>query len=332
MPAHATVPLTLPRPTRRLRPTLAAFACSLALAAQAQTPSPAAAPQRGWLRFADGNQLSGVLLSRSPGGGRVRTDRFGELDFRDDEARFEIDPPAPAPSATPTPQAVDDTDNGWRPATWSIGISGYWQQKAGSTTSNIELDGDATWRARRDEVRLALSADYKVVDNEVDNNEQSGSLRWLHQLRGPWVSLASLRLERSTATLDPLPSFDYLLLQTTLGLGWRQVWSEESHTLVALNAEQIRLGLLRLDRHLTTQARSLLVENRLRLSAKVRLENSLIVYRWRQGDTGIDSNTELSYDLTDSLRVGLRHEARRNAVDLAVGRYSRLSLTTRVAF
>lgn len=90
--------------------------------------------------------------------------------------------------------------------------------------------------------------------------------------------------------------------------------------------------MLRLSRHLSTHATSLLIENRLRLSAKVRLENSLVLYRWRAGDSGIDSSTELSYDLSDSLRVGLRHEARRNSVDLAIGRYSRVSLTTRVAF
>lgn len=323
-------PRPLPAPLPRLRPALAALAASLALAAQAQPEDQA--PVRGWLRFADGNRLSGVLVARTTGGGRVRTDRFGEVSFRDDEARFEPEapPPAAAPAA-PAPPVVD-RGPGWRPASWSVGVSGYWQQKADSTTSNLELDGDATWRAPRDEVRLTLSADYKVVDNSVDNNEQSGSLRWLRELRGPWVGLASLRLERSTATLDPLPTFDYLLLQTTVGLGWRQAWSEDTHTLVALGAEQINLRLLRLGRGLSTQATSLLIENRLRLSAKVRLENSFLFYRWHQGDTGIDSHTELSYDLTDSLRVGLRHEARRNAVDLAVGRYSRLSLTTRVAF
>lgn len=308
------------------------LAASGALAAQAQT---AAAPVRGWLQFADGNRLSGVLVARTAGGGVVRTDRFGELSFQDGDARFEAEAPAAAPTPAPpaaAPPASPDLGSGWRPATWSIGVSGYWQQKAGSTTSNVELDGDATWRAPRDELQLALSADYKVVDNSVDNNEQSGSLRWLHELHGPWLSLSRLRLERSTATLDPLPTFDYLLVQATLGLGWRQRWSDESHTLVALGTEQIALRLLRLDRSLSTHATSLLIENRLRLSAKVRLENSLVVYRWRDGDTGIDSSTELSYDLSDSLRVGLRHEARRNAVDLAVGRYSRVSLTTRVAF
>lgn len=305
---------------------VAAMAACLTAAAQAQTP-----PVRGWLQFSDGNRLSGLLVARTPGGGVVRTDRFGDVSFQDADARFEPEAVAAAPTPVATP-AAPDTGSGWRPATWSIGVSGYWQQKADSTTSNLELDGDATWRAPRDELRLTLSADYKVVDNSVDNNEQSGSLRRLHELHGPWLSLASLRLERSTATLDPLPAFDYLLVQATLGLGWRQRWSDESHTLIALSTEQIGLRLLRRDGHLSTHATSLLIENKLRLSAKVRLENSLVLYRWRAGDSGIDSSTELSYDLTDSLRVGLRHEAKRNAVDLDVGRYSRVSLTTRVAF
>lgn len=318
--------MPLPRLLRSLALRPLTVAACLAVAAQAQTP-----PVRGWLQFTDGNRLSGLLVARTPGGGVVRTDRFGDVTFRDADARFEPEAVAAAPAPV-EPPAAPDTSSGWRPATWSIGVSGYWQQKAGSTTSNLELDGDATWRAPRDELRLALSADYKVVDNSVDNNEQSGSLRWLHELHGPWLSLASLRLERSTATLDPLPAFDYLLAQATLGLGWRQRWSDESHTLIALSTEQIGLRLLRLGRHLSTHATSLLIENKLRLSAKVRLENSLVLYRWRAGDSGIDSSTELSYDLTDSLRVGLRHEAKRNAVDLDVGRYSRVSLTTRVAF
>lgn len=73
----------------------------------------------------------------------------------------------------------------------------------------------------------------------------------------------------------------------------------------------------------------------LRLGPKLHLDNTLLLYRWPRsssGRSGIDSKTELSYDLTDSIRVGLRHDLRRNAVNLDVGRYSRLSLTTRVAF
>lgn len=318
---------------RRLlaRLTAALLAGCLQLSTHAQSTT--TAPPRGWLRFADGNAVSGVLLSRTPGGGVMKTDRFGDLPFLDSEARFE-----PAPAATNAPPGALETAPttpgalGWRPATWSIGVSGYWQHKGDSTTSDLELDLDATWRSRHDELQLALSADYKVVDNAMDNNEQTGSLRWVRDLNGPWVGLVSARLQRSTLSIDPLPTIDYLLVQGTAGAGWRQAWSTESHTLVALNLNRVALDLLRYDRRVYDSALSLLVENHLRLGPRVRFDGTLHLYRWRDGSSGIDSSTELSYDLTESIRVGLRHESRRNAVSLDFGRYNRLSLTTRVAF
>jgi len=318
-------------PPNALRLVASATLLSLALAARAQTPLDV--PVRGWLRYAGGNVLSGSLVTRTPSGGVVRTDRFGDIVFQDGEAHFEAQAQTGAPPPVTASESEPKPAPGWRPASWSIGVSGYWQHKTDSTTSNLALDLDATWRGPRDELRLALAADYKVVDNEVDNNEQSGSLRWVRQLHGPWAGLGSVRLERSTFSVDPLPSFDYLLVQATAGLGWRQAWSADSHTLVALNYDAIVLDLLRLDRSLHRHATSLLLENHLRLGPKLHFDNTLQFYRWaRGGGSGIDSTAELSYDLTDSIRVGLRHESRRNAVSLDVGRYSRVSLTTRVAF
>lgn len=309
--------------------------CALALALLLAVPARAAesAPPRGWLRFTDGNALSGVLLSRHAEGGRVRTDRFGDIDFRDADARFEPDTP-PAAAAPPPPAATPavPAGPGWRPAAWSIGVSGYWQQQDGSTTSDLSLDLDATWRSARNEIKATLSADYKVVDDQLDNNEQRGSLRWIRELTGPWVGLLSVDVERSTLSIDPLPDLDYALVQTTVGLGWRQAWSADSDTLVALNADRIVLDVLSLHRRLTWRPVSLLLESRLRLSPKVRLDHRLRVYRWPGGSTGVESDAELGYDLTDSLRLGLRHEVRRNAVNLDGVHYRRLSLTTRVAF
>jgi hypothetical protein len=291
------------------------------------------APVRGWLRYADGNALSGVLVARTPGGGVVRTDRFGEVSFRDAEARFEARPePAPAPPPTAAAPAGETTGLGWRPAKWSIGVSGSWEERRDSITSDLQLDVGATWRSPRDEIRLALAAHYKVVDDHVDSNEQRGSLRWVHGLSGPWVALASMRLQRSTFAQDPLPKFDYLLGQATAGLGWRRRWSPETQTLVAVNVDRVAVDLLQQDRRYYTRAISLLLENQLRLGAKVRLDNTLLVYHWADGSTGVDSTVELGYDLTENLRVGLRHETRRQAVNLDVGRYNRVSLTTRVAF
>lgn len=322
-------PLPHVLPPLRDRRGLAALAAGLCLAAQALAV--AEAPVRGWLRYADGNALSGVLVARTPGGGTVKTDRFGEVSFKDGEARFEPEAKALAKPAPPkTPPEAGDLD--WRPAKWTIGVAGSWEERRNSMTSNIDLDLGATWRSRRDEIRLALAAHYKVVDARVDTNEHIGSLRWVHALSGPWVTLASTRLQRSTFAQDPLPKFDYVLVQATAGLGWRRRWTPETQTLVALNMDRIAVDLLQQDRRYYQHAVSLLLENQLRLGAKLRFDNTLLVYHWPDGSTGVDSTVELGYDLTENLRVGLRHETRRKAVNLDVGRYNRVSLTTRVAF
>ncbi|MFG6430160.1 DUF481 domain-containing protein [Roseateles sp. LYH14W] len=300
----------------------AALAC-LTAAAQAQT--------RGWLRYGDGNLLSGELVEMSAAGGVFKSDRFGRLSFTAAEARFEAAPVA-AVAAVQAQPAAPAPSPAWRPTTWSIGLSGYWQRDDGSISSDAGVDLDATWKRPRDEVRLSLSTDYKVVDDEVDRNEQTGSLRWTHDLRSPWFSLARLRAERSTFTLDPLPTLDYVLLQATAGLGWRKQWTPESYSLLALNHDRVTLSLLSRDVTVQTHATSILFENHVRLLPRVTLANTLYVYRWANGGTGVDSLAEVSYDLTDRLRIGLRHEYRKNAVDLALGVYNRLSLTTRVDF
>lgn len=292
----------------------------------------ASAQTRGWLRYADGNAVSGVLVERTAAGGVFQADRFGRLGFTTQEARFEAEaagdaaPPPTPPAPAPAPSAA------WLPAAWSVGVSGYWQRDNGSITSDMGVDLDARWQRPRDEVQLSLSTDYKVVDDEVDRNEQSGSLRWMHTLASPWFSLARVQAKRSTFTLDPLPTLDYLLLHATVGGGWRRQWAADSYSLVALGHDRITLKLLRRDRSLQTHAMSLLFENRLRVLPRVTLSNTLYWYRWADGGAGFDSDAEVGYDLSDRVSVGLRHEYRRNDVNLTLGTYSRLSLTTRVGF
>ncbi|MDR7332829.1 DUF481 domain-containing protein [Roseateles asaccharophilus] len=286
---------------------------------------------RGWLRFGDGNTLSGELVERSDGGGLFRSDRFGMLRFTDAEARFEPLAAPHTPAAAPAP-ALPDEALGWRPGEWSIALSGYWRRDGGSTTSDLAADLDSTWQSRRDEIKLALSTNYKVVDRAVDTNDQSGSLRWLHELRSPWVTLGQIKLDRSTFSIDPLPALDYALVQASVGGGLRWRWADGGRTLVTLNYDRLMLELLRLDRRVYERAVSLLLENKLHLSSRVDFSNTLIAYRWPDGRTGWDSDAELSYRLSEHLSVGLRYEYRRNAASLATGTYNRLSLTTRLGF
>lgn len=300
------------------------WACfsALGLAAMLGMASMAQAQTRGMLKYPDGTVLPGLLLDSPDEGGLFRSDRFGEVRFAKGEASFE-----PAPAPTPVKQKAT-----WQPDSSSIGVSGYWQTSNGSQESDAALDLAATWLNERDELGVNFSADYKVAADSVDNNEQKAQLRWLHSLASPWVSVVGARAHRFTYTYEPLPTLDYLLFQGTLGIGLRKSWAEGRKSLVALSHERVALEVLDFKKRIFTSATSLLLENNVHLTAKISFDQTLYLYLWRDGDTGIDSRAEISYAVTEQLSVGLRHEYRRNAVDLDIGGFSKLSLTTRLDF
>jgi hypothetical protein len=316
------MPLTRPRASWWLR----ALPCFTLLAllgkAHAQTP--------GWLRYHDGNVLSGSLIEQGPESGQFRSDRFGAIQFQRNEAAFE---PTQALAELPTARHEGQAPAPrWQPSDWSIGLSGYWKQDDGTIGSDISLDLASTWINTGDELRLNLEADYKTVDREVDNNEQSGSLRWLHDLSSPWFVTGSVKARRDTVNLEALPELDYLLMQSSLGMGLRHRWSSNNKSLVAVSYDRVMVDLLDYRLRHYTHAGSVLIENKLQLMPRISLNNTLYLYFWRDGSTGVDSLTELSYQLSEGLSVGIKHDHRRNAVNLDLGTYNRLSLTTRIGF
>lgn len=318
--------LRMQRPVRPAPLLALTFAC-LASAASAE------APVRGLLRYADGTVLPGLRVEQSGAGGLLRSERFGDIRYTDAEARFEPAEgvaPAAAPALAAVPVAAARAP--WQPERWSVGLSGYWQSSNGTKESDAAIDVDATWVTPRNDINLRLSTDYRINSDTVDNNEQSGRLRWVRSLSTPWVALGVLRAHRNTFTFDSLPTFDYLLLQGTLGLGAQKKWPGDGKTLVALGYDWVSLDLLDYGARTSTHATSLLIENSVPLTPKITFDQTLYFYLWQGGDTGIDSQAELSYAITESLRVGLKHELRRNAVDLDVGTYSKFSVTTRVRF
>jgi hypothetical protein len=310
------------RPGGLLPSLLLAFSCE------------AMADTRGWLRYVDGNVLAGQLIESAGQGGLFRSDRFGDVQFAPGEAVFD---PAPTPALVPpepsvAPVVTATAGSQWRPGEWSIGLSGYWQRDNGKTGKDIALDLRSTWNNPGNELKLVLAADYKTLDDNVDNNEQSGSVRWLHDLHGPWILLGAARTKRSTVTIAPFPKLDYLMVQGTAGLGVRKRWTAQDQTLVAAAYDRVMVDLMTIDRRFYTRATSLLVENKVGLWPRVSFGNTLLVYFWDDGSTGIDSVADLSYHLTDRFSVGLRHEYRRNAVNFDLGSFNRLSLTTRFGF
>ncbi|MFT3856470.1 MAG: DUF481 domain-containing protein [Aquabacterium sp.] len=291
----------------------------------------AQADTRGWLKFADGNVLSGHLLRSDEAGGVFRSDRFGELSFREPEARFEAESTQPVATVLETPSRKL-AEPGWRPVSWSVSLSGYWESEDGSTETDASIDLDAIWKWSGNELNLTASADYKIVDHEVDNNEQFLRARWFHDLRGPWFTLLQTQARRNTFEYDPLPPLDYLLLQNSVGLGVRKAWSEHRQTRLAIAHDRIRLELLRFDGRVRTYATSLLFENDMAITDRLTFSNITYFYFWQDGDKGVDSQSEIRQAINDKLSIGIRHELRRNAVNLDVGVYKRVSLTTRLAF
>lgn len=302
--------------------------CFLALAA-ATLSLPATAQTRGWLRYTDGNAVSGELVEP----GRFRSDRFGELNFLPADARFEADAPPPAAAAAvEAPATSVPITSGWAPSLWSVRLSGYWEDDDGSTTSDAAIDFEATWRRSAGELDLAINTDFKVVDGDVDNNEQTARGRWFHDLSPRWFAVGLAKARRSRMTIDPLPSLDTLLLQGSLGLGARKEWSLRSRSRVALGHDWITVDFLKYDLRVRTHATSFFLENNLQLSPRVRFNNTFYGYLWEDGSWGTDSDAEVLYAINETLSVGLRHEYRHNTVDLDLGSYHKLSLTTRLSF
>ena len=287
---------------------------------------------RGWLSYRDGNVLSGELLQTSLDGGIFRSDRFGQMPFLSSEAEFKADPEAGPQDAEPPTPVVWPMLSDWVPARWTLTLSGYWENDGGSRESDFAVDLDATWMREKDEVHLALYTDYKVSDNEVSNNEQSGRLRWFHTLSSPWFVMGLGQLQRSTVDIDPYPTLDYMLWHAGLGLGVEQRWSPASRSRVALGHNRVWVDILQYDLWVRAQATSLLLENQLQLSPRVSLSNTYYLYLWTDGSSGTDSRVDLSYALTRSLSIGLRHEYRRNAINVDIAPYSKVSLTTRLNF
>jgi len=277
---------------------------------------------RGVLKFHDGNVLPGTLIESAQSGGLLHSDRFGDVRFAAGEATFE---PAPA-EEKPTSQLT------WQPTKWSIGLSGYWQSTYDSTESDFALDLAADWVSDQNELKASLSTDYKVVSKEVDNNEQKAQVRWLRNWSSPWVSIVGLRAHRSDFTLDPYPSLDYVMYQGTLGGGVREAWSDDARTLFAIGYERVVLEVLNRQARIHARATSFLVESNVKLTQKINFDQTLYLYAWQSGGMGVDSQAEVSYAITQQLSVGLRHEYRRNAVNLDIGSFNKLSLTTRLAF
>lgn len=311
------------RPLSPERCVVPVLALVFALCAHSAEPEPAVA---GWLEYHDGTRVHGRLLESGDEGGRLDSDRFGELRFAAGEAHFVAD------AAEPLVQVAGD-DGEWTLHATNITLAASRHREPGSSSTDLRSELGLNWQRPQDDIDLRLEAEYGVHNQVHDVNKQSGRLRWFHSLASPWLVTAQGFVERDRVDLPPLGSTDYLLSQLTLGGGTRVDWEEDAWLRLVLGFARFRLDLLDYDdAHAYLTAPGILLDGNVPLTARISFSNWTNLWRWHAGDYGLESETRLDYAITEHVGIGLVYRLKKDAPTVHTDTLDDLELTTRFNF
>lgn len=299
--------------------------------------------RRGWLVYPDGNRISGELTEQT---GVFKSDRFGEVSYADGEVSFlpEESPAAntqsPDQTAGPVVEAVSEqtavVDEAtarikWWPDNWSFTGFFLWKDDDGDSTFEAVLEIAAKWLRERDEVTFSLSSEYERENGEVDTNEQTGRVRWFHDLSGPFFTLAEGFLERDILTVEGT-DYDYLFIQGAVGAGLQKEFSPRLSGRVALLWNQISIDILESSEGGTVDAFSLFTQLDWKIFEPLSLGFWGKLYFWEDSDIGFESQTELDYKLSRNFSVGLRYRYQEETASLSSETKSEMKVYTRLSF
>mgnify|MGYP001187727994 FL=1 len=226
---------------------------------------------------------------------------------------------------------ADTASRGWTPDRVQVDASVNWEGKSRNGKDEAEVRGSAEWKRGRDEVSAHLRAEYERSNDVLKQNEQNLRLLWYRNLSGPWYRSTEAQLERNQFKEQGL-LFDYLFAQIGLGLGYRQEWTEDAETRLAVSWHLFDVRLLDYDFAVDTHAPSLTMTNTLKLPARWRLNQWTHWFWWEDGSIGVESETELLLEAGRNTAVGLRHEYSRDAATLQQSDKNETSLFLRYRF
>lgn len=295
------------------------------------SPAQVAAAERGWLKFRDGNVIAGSLRESTSDGGVFDADRFGRIQFSTAGAAFE---PAMPPAVAAAPEAAlpsPDQPRGWAPDKWSLTFAADWKKENENTEYDLAGDVTATWARPRDEVTASVRVDYKIHNDKVDTNMQTGRLRWFHTVDSPWLMLGQLYVEHDRITVADRP-LEYAFTQMTVGPGFRLQWNADSYSRVALgfNRFYIRFPEVNVDAY--ESEGSVFADNFIRLTQRLSFRNWLNWY-WYPADTdALEAESEFNYAVTEQFSVGLWHRYRDRGIDIHNSSVNEFRIFTRVTF
>lgn len=333
----------------------ALFCC--VLVARAQAPADPGDAARDTLVYKDGDRIHGHVLRHEGGLIVFKSDRFGELKVKEDDAVIIKAEKAPvlvekqvvAEGIRPAKEAEQRKEEErkeeervsiWErfsPAVLTAKVRDYFGPWNGRLALSDELVTDSShhnamaFEAKlkrtfpKDAVELSSRYDYDRTDAVKTTDDLKGVASWRHDF-----TRKQFTQYRPTIEWDRVPgrragTDSYVLLQQEIGFGY---------TFVAKPARKLRLGVSenmfdtwstgRAGGHSSRAVESLFDEAEFKMPWRMTLTQRGVWYPITNQSDGWEDQIELSKQLTETLSVSLRHEIRRRNPDGASQDYTRL--------
>ncbi len=294
------------------------------------------------LVYNDGDRVQGRLVRREGDAWIFNSPRFGELRVAIADASVVTagaSPDAlPGPAETRPAPAVATTSTG-SPVKLTQTLRDFFGPWSGRFMTSVQLARDVsertdfmvetalnrTWTS--DEINLTARYDFNRTNEVNTTNIFRGGGMWRHTLPRRLFTLYRPSYEWHRGSTPDGVSHNYILLQQEIGLGV---------TLVDRETWKLRTGVaenffnnwdLRTDSEHSARVESVFLETNIQLPWRIVVtERAVYYYSFQSGGDGWEHQFEVTKKLTDTLSLGLRHEARYNAPDVRSTDYSLLRL------
>lgn len=339
---------TVTRPAMSARHCLRRLFVSLLLLQCAAWPlalraAPAATDE---LVYKDGDRVHGRIVSDDGKTIVFRSNRFGEIRVTHEQATAVVgDLPAPAtpdaqPLAAGNPTADDKAKAELEEERRIIGrlsatlrrYFGPWHGRLAFSSSVVNstdatqsevIEGKMERKWVGDELRFDARYEFSSTNEVTGTDITKGGAYWRHDLSRRWFTLLHPSLEWNRNYTYKGQEADYLLLQYELG-GGITVWDR--------TGKKLRVGLAHNfydvwntsgNSHRSKNIESAFIEAEFALPWNVKLvERGIRYFSLTGGDSGWESQLEISKKFSENLVLALRHEVRYNQPDIRVDDYS----------
>jgi len=326
------------------------FALLLAIFVAAAIPTSlfAAPPATDVLVYKDGDRVQGRLVSDDGKTIVFRSNRFGELSVPHSQAEViygSIPAAAPVQTATaaaPSARSTANAKNEEELAEERLVIGrlsaslrrffGPWHGRvsfsseavnASDSRQNEVLEARMNRKWVADDVELSTRYEFSSTNEVTNTDVTKGSAYWRHDLSRRWFTIVHPSFEWNRNYVYQAQAADYVLLQNELG-GGIAVWDRPN--------KKLRLGLANNvydvwntsgNGHTTRNVESVFVEAEFGLPWNLKLtERAIQYFSLTGGNTGSESQFELSKKFSENLVLAIRHEVRDNLPDIHVQNYS----------